>query len=506
MIEFTIQRRDMSSGDVIVRPVKIDTTRIGIVVIDMWNFHWCKTTTERAGALVPRMERCLVAARKLGMHVFYCPTDVVEAYVGTSMREKALATKIHLLPKLKKFILPSPLPEGDGCACGPEKCLVNFGWDGMHPGLSIYEGDLMPNSFEVLYSICKEKGIEFLIFMGIATQACLLGRSVGMLNMLSAGFNCILARDLTDALLDYDPILGLMPDDLTAKAVAYFETYLCSSINFFDELTRLGQIKVEQPVDSVRLAPWGTPNRPHLFEFPITITLSVPFWSKEEIYYTTDGSKPNICSQRYTKPFILDETKLIRVQAFREGKEVCIESVGFFVKLKPKPPLPDTYLGELKPIRAVGPGHSDSDASHRWSPFIKPPQVNKNNHGNPLLLQGKVYEKGIGVHATNQMLYKISPNYDRFVAQVGVDEEILKHDLGTNLAKYSSIVFRIFIDGKQLVESPVMRIGFIPWRFNVKIPEKAKIISLCTTDANDGNKADWADWVNAGFTLKKRAR
>jgi hypothetical protein len=438
------------------------------------------------------------------MHVFYCPTDVVEAYVGTFVREKVLATKIHPVPKLKKNILPSPLPEGDGCACGLEKCPVNFGWDAMHPGLSIHEGDLMPNSFEVLYSLCKEKGISNLIYMGIATQACLWGRSVGMLNMLKAGFNCILARDLTDALLEYDPVLGLFPDDLTARTVEYFERYICSSINFFDELTRLGQIKAEQPVDFVRLAPWGTPNRPHLFECPIILTLSVPFWLKEEIYYTTDGSKPSVYSQKYIKPFILKETTMIRAQAFKEGKEVCIEAVGFFVKLKPKPPLPDIYLGELKPIRAVGPGHSDSDSSHRWSPFVKPPQVNKNNHGNPLLLRGKVYEKGIGVHATNQMIYKINPNYDIFVAEVGIDEEILKYGLGTNLAKYPSVVFRIFIDGKQMAESPIMRIGFIPWRFNLKIPEKAKIISLCTTDANDGNKADWANWVNAGFILNRK--
>ena len=48
-----------------------------------------------------------------------------------------------------------------------------------------------------------------------------------------------------------------------------------------------------------------------------------------------------------------------------------------------------------------------------------------------------------------------------------------------------------------------MRISFEPWRFNVKIPAGAKLISLCATDAGDGSKQDLGNWVNVGFVRKQ---
>jgi hypothetical protein len=324
--------------------------------------------------------------------------------------------------------------------------------------------------------------------------------------MLRAGFNCILARDLTDAHPDYDPDCSLTPDDLTARTIMYFERYLCPSIKLFDELRNLGYIKNNLIIDKISCAPWGTLSRPHLFDEPITVTLNLPWHSKASIYYTTDGSPPSLKSKKYFGSFQLNNTTELRAQAFENNKSLCIETKCYFVKLNHKPPLPDIYLGELKPLRMVGPGHSDSDSSHRWSPFVKPPQINRNNRGNQLILRETVYKHGIGVHAPNQMIFKINSKYDRFVAQVGVDEEILRYGNGSNLAKYPSVVFRIFIDGKMMTESPIMRISFVPWRFDVKIPEGTSIISLCTIDAGDGNKGDFANWVNAGFILKKHKK
>ena len=61
-----------------------------MVVVDMWNHHWCKTATMRVAALVPRMNRALDAARELGMTVMLCPSDVVDNYAGWSQREAIL--------------------------------------------------------------------------------------------------------------------------------------------------------------------------------------------------------------------------------------------------------------------------------------------------------------------------------------------------------------------------------------------------------------------------------
>ncbi len=51
--------------------------------------------------------------------------------------------------------------------------------------------------------------------------------------------------------------------------------------------------------------------------------------------------------------------------------------------------------------------------------------------------------------------------------------------------------------------SPMMRVQFPAWRFNVEIPPGTKRISLVTMDACDGTREDFADWVNAGFIVGK---
>ena len=48
-----------------------------------------------------------------------------------------------------------------------------------------------------------------------------------------------------------------------------------------------------------------------------------------------------------------------------------------------------------------------------------------------------------------------------------------------------------------------MRVTEKPWRFDVGIPQGSRQISLVATDAGDGSKGDYADWVNAGFIIAK---
>src|SRR5262245_1439436 len=97
-IEF--QRRDSQTGAITKSVEEIDPKRIGVIAVDMWNWHWCKTSTERVAALVPRMNKCLEQARALGMTVFLCPTDVADNYVGTPMVERVIAVDPEPVPEV----------------------------------------------------------------------------------------------------------------------------------------------------------------------------------------------------------------------------------------------------------------------------------------------------------------------------------------------------------------------------------------------------------------------
>src|SRR5437879_9061059 len=144
-IELTFQTRDPATGKIILTPEKVDPKRIGVIAVDVWNFHWCKTATMRVDAIVPRMNKALEGARSLGMTVMLCPSDVVDNYVGYPQRETVLALPKLPVPTVVNVNCP-PVPHAGGCACGRERCAVNYGWDGMHPGLQIGAADLMPDT------------------------------------------------------------------------------------------------------------------------------------------------------------------------------------------------------------------------------------------------------------------------------------------------------------------------------------------------------------------------
>ena len=500
LVELSLQTRDPQNGVVITTPTKIDPAKLGVVVVDIWNWHWCKTAAARVDAFVPRMNVCLDELRGMGATVFLCPTDVVDAYVGTPQRERALAVKSLPLPEPMTFSCPEP-PQGPGCAC-IVRCRGNFGWNAMNPRLTIGADDLMPNSRESLYTLAKRRDITHLLYMGVHTQVCLLGKDIGLRNMKMLGFECILARDLTDSHPDYDPARGIDPDELTARTVAHFERYLCSTVNLQEQLERLGHWPVQQPLDPVGRAIGGRTDTP--------ISSKKRRSSRSALRYSRapkSTTRPTAARRRCKLISIANRYGCHRRRRFELrpsviSSPVCVESTFQYYKLSPMPPVADVHLAELKPVQVVGPGHSPSDRDHRFSPVSRPPQMNRSNRGQPLCIGGQVYEHGIGAHAPNRMLYSLDPTWERFVALVGVDENIVDTNHGSDLGCIPSVVFRVFMDGQLAAESPVMRFMQPAWRFDILIPEGAEQIALVAHPTEDGNREDLADWVNAGFVVR----
>lgn len=500
-IELTLQTRDLDSGRIALATEKIDPARVGVIAVDVWNFHWCKTATMRVDAIVPRLNQALEAARALGMTVMLRPSDVVDNYVGYPQRQTVLALPEVPVPAVVDVTCPAP-PDAGGCACGRERCAVNYGWDGMHPGLRIGENDLMPDTQSEVYAICRQRGLTHLIYAGFHTQVCLLGKPMGLKAMKSAGLRCILARDMTDAHPGYEPARGFTPDLNTEQVVAHFEKHLAPTIHFADELKKLDRWDSTQVLDPVRIAPWGTPMRPHLFEEPITVTLTTPLQPGAEIRYTLDGSAPTAASTLYRNPLVISNSTQLRVTGFLNGRAVCRESEGAFVQMGPLPPGPDVYVGDLKPVRSVGFGHTYA-GKVRYAGKTQPPQVDRSNLGQELRVNRQIYRRGLGVHAPCELTYELRPEYQRFVGLAGADENLVTISNGSNLAKYPSVVFKVFIDGREAAASPVMRVQSLAWRFDVAIPAGARRISLVAMDAGDGSREDFANWVEAGFVVKQ---
>lgn len=493
VIEITLRRRDETSGDPANHPVKLNPKQVAVVMVDTWNFHWCTTATERCSSFAGRFNKALPELRKLGMSVFWCPTDVADQYVGTPQRETAVAMpQIPLPPSRNIEFAPIQCFESNQCMCGPGiKCTYNYGWDALASTLKIAPEDVMPEGTQQLFSVCQARGIRHLIYFGFHTNVCTTGKPVGIRAMANAGLNCILARDMTDAISGYDPASNHHPDATTEAVIATIERQV-PTVHIVDELRKLGHWS-EEPIDPVRITPWGTKDRPYLFEEATLVSLTTPLTDDAQIFYTLDGSEPQTSSLRYAEPVKIQKSTTLRAVGFNAaGRQVGLESVGQFVKLPPRPPHPTIGLTDLKPVRATCSGYHAFGSK-------KQPTMNRAYRGGAIRFRDHELASGIGVEAPSQLVYEVKPEYRRFVGRIGVDETIQDDDMARAVAMYPSVVAEVWIDGGRVAQSPMLRYQFEPWRFDVEIPRGSRTISLVVTDGGNGNRWDFANWIHAGF-------
>ena len=125
--------------------------------------------------------------------------------------------------------------------------------------------------------------------------------------------------------------------------------------------------------------------------------------------------------------------------------------------------------------------------------------VNRSFDRKPLRIRGQRYDRGLGMRAPANARFALKPVWRRFVALAGVDDWLLDTDHGAMLAKYPSVVFRVFIDGICAAQSPPMRISQAPWRFDVRIPKGSRQIDLVAADNGKRHLLTLGDRVNAGF-------
>jgi hypothetical protein len=496
-IVLNCQTRDAATGKILVTPTGIDPTQTAIIIVDMWNSHWCMTAAERVAAMTPRMNQVLEIARRIGMQIIWNPSDVVTAYSGYPQYERAIAAEERKAPRWRDALdVRFQAPYGK-CMCGPGiHCHGNYGWDAMHPDLHIGEEDLISSSTDEIYSLLVAGNRTRLIYMGVHTNMCVFGKPGALSSMWSAGFDCLLARDLNDAYTAYEPERAYTPERGTTEINDQLQQAGIPGVNLGEEFRRAGLWDPDTvAVDYVRFVPWGKPERPYFFEQPTAITLTAPWIEDAEIRYTTDGSVPTAQSAVYTAPLEIAETTQLHAQAFRGGRPVSLPSTSYCVRLSPLPPLPDVYLDELDYIPNA---YLQSVSSCLWYPCKR-----TSFEGKPLRVRGATYEHGMGFRAPSSVQYAIKPEYRRFVARAGVDDNMLEAHNARAIGIHSSVIFCVYIDGVKCAESPVMRLSQEPWRFDVAIPSGSRRINLSCMDAGSRSLLDYGNWVDAGFITQE---
>lgn len=159
----------------------------------------------------------------------------------------------------------------------------------------------------------------------------------------------------------------------------------------------------------------------------------------------------------------------------------------------PLPPLPEIFVSDLRPVVFTS-GYDQ-------------PNINKSVAGNPLRVGGRTYDHGLGTHANSQAIFDIPVDARRFVAVVGLDDEVANDKYGRG-----SVLFKVFGDRNEsseapelLAHSPLLSAKTIrSWAFDLNLDARFKRIELIASDARDGADCDHADWVNPGFLRQPR--
>lgn len=194
----------------ITTPENWDPKKTAFVICDMWDDHYCQNAARRVGEMAPRMNEVIKAAREQGSLIIHSPSGCMDVYKDTPQRKLAMnAPPVETKIPLKSWCYLDPKMEADMPVKVDQPCddkgklrdRVRF-YNKQIDTLEIAEGDAITDSVEAFY-LMEQKGIENVVIMGVHTNMCVLGRPFGIRQMVAAGQNVVLMRDMTDTM--YNP-------------------------------------------------------------------------------------------------------------------------------------------------------------------------------------------------------------------------------------------------------------------------------------------------------------
>jgi hypothetical protein len=138
------------------------------------------------------------------------------------------------------------------------------------------------------------------------------------------------------------------------------------------------------------------------------------------------------------------------------------------------------YLSDMEPVGTVvngwGPAERDRSNGEQGA-----------EDGLPITLGGVAYPKGLGVHANSEQVFDLGGRFSRFLADVGVDDEV---------GDQGSVVFEVWADGTRLYQSGVVTGAMPAQPVSVDVTGRRQL-RLVVTTAGDGDGYDHADWADA---------
>ena len=184
--------------------MELPVEQTALVLVDLWDNHFIESWLERADritreAVVPVLER----ARQTGLTIVHAPSPPVAQSdwppAPFRRRQGAYAS----------FRGPRAQPPG----------IPPIGALGMSPHIDVQDGEHVVATGDQLHDLLRANRLLHLVYVGFATNWCILNRDYGMRAMAQRGYNMILLRDATMGVEFPDTLAAEMATEMAIREV-----------------------------------------------------------------------------------------------------------------------------------------------------------------------------------------------------------------------------------------------------------------------------------------------
>ena len=231
------------------RQIKMPLTlaQTALVLVDVWNVHFIESWIERAkkitkDSIVPILEtvrKCEYNGERIT--IVHAPAPPVAAHFDQSI---VLGQKSNWPKSESDAWPPTKFRNRSGeykIYRGPRSQPpgISVHWEKLADQLSISEEIIVKPEDEViatgqqLHQLLAKKGIFHLIYVGFATNWCVLGRDYGIRSMASRGYNIILLREATTGVEFPDTLDDSLTTEIAIREVEQQYGFSASNYDFF---------------------------------------------------------------------------------------------------------------------------------------------------------------------------------------------------------------------------------------------------------------------------------
>ena len=228
---------------------RVPLSQSALVLVDVWEEHYLKEPAQRADAIVEaRIVPLLAACREAGLRLIHAPAPGLAEH--------------H--PAWVKLIDDPSKPAASGETWPPREFKSKSGAYAayarpeeprepeivemrsrrrMHPLVHVEDGEVVIYNGEELHRYCEREGILFLFFLGFNTNACILLRDYGTIEMSKRGYEVIILRDCGTGMESFESQDGLWQTRGAILFLEMFGKYSVTSTEMIEGLKSTGSQK-----------------------------------------------------------------------------------------------------------------------------------------------------------------------------------------------------------------------------------------------------------------------